>query len=76
MNVGRPRKQAPPDTRRRLVQATAKVKAAHERYVDAVAARDDAIRQAARAGMSRREAAMLSGISVGRVQQIVDSDQP
>jgi hypothetical protein len=37
--------------------------------------RDDAIARASKAGMSRRAVAAAVGLTVGRVQQIVDADR-
>jgi hypothetical protein len=36
--------------------------------------RDEAIRALSRAGMSRRAVATMAGLTVGRVQQIIDAE--
>lgn len=52
----------------------ARLRRAAKRYQDAKLERDDAIRDAARAGLSRREIAGEVGVSFQRVHQIASAD--
>ena len=53
------------------MEPTERLKRATKRYTDAKTERDQAIRDAAAAGLTRRAIAEIVGISHQRVQQIV-----
>lgn len=56
-----------------LPRLAAEVRAAERQLAFAREARDAAVVQASALGLSRREVAELAGITVGRVQQVVDA---
>jgi hypothetical protein len=64
------------DTEAKLKAFAQAVAEAMRNLERARAERDEAIRKASAAGLTRRKTAELANVTVGRVQQIVDKDDP
>jgi hypothetical protein len=57
----------------RLIETQVDYLAARRDLDNARSERDDAILEAADLGLSRREVARLTGVSAGRIQQVIDA---